>query len=1124
MSVEQARDDDTISATIAGRVDNACDRFETAFRQGRGPRIEDYVSGVEGIERRLLLHELTALEAELRQRHGEQNQPADTRTLPTVPGYDILDELGRGGMGVVYRARQLLLDRPCALKMILVGAHAGPEAALRFLAEGEAVARLQHPNVVQIYHVGMVEGLPFFELEYLPGGALDRQLNGIPWAAARAAAMVEGVAQGVAEAHRHGIIHRDLKPANILLSADGAPKVADFGLAKVLGTDSGLTRSEVVIGSPTYMAPEQAEGRAKQVGPPADVYALGVILYELLTGRAPFRAATIQDTLEQVKHAEPVPPSQLQPGVPLDLETICLRCLEKEPTRRLATAVELAEELRRFRAGAPIRSRPVSAAERLWRWARRNRAVAGWGAAAVVLLATVAVVATVGYLRTSQALAREAVALGKANQNLYRSLVGEAQALRLARVAGYRTHAAELIGMALDLDVPERNRDELRQEAVEGMGDFAGLEPKLIEDFPAKPSALAIHPMADLLAIGFVDGSVVLRRAPSGEVVVQLQGVRSLVSALAFGPDGTTLLTGHADGTIRLAISEPKGGWTCRAVAKATGAVTSFALPQGGRGLACSIVSEGTKNTKSRESAVSAGLADMSNLFAGEKLEIIDLANQARALLEGRPGSVYSEPKLSPDGRFVAAAYADDDGGGVMVWDAARGRTERRFSIPAPFPDRRQLAAEGGVPIAFNRDASLLACGFEDGLFVYETAGFGQRLAVRGEGIASLCFQPSGNALTVGTNAQLIKLWNLTSLHDVVTLKHPRGKTPVFFVEASGDGRILASYSEGSLCVWDLVGARERLVLNGHNGGVPCLVFSNDGTLLASASKDRTVKAWDPATGKRLQTLSGFRGPIQTAAFSPDGRVLATGDWAGVLRLWDTRTWREHLADEDHGLGRLMSLRFSRDGQLLLATGDHGLTAWRLGESSTNAGAPHHLTLEPRAHVNGTANIDLALGADGRFAAFIDHSTRIRVWDFVGNHERSFGGPRLLLGYHSLSFLPDGRSLVYVSDRGAGEIWNVADDHRIGSLGDDRAFGGFNISVSPDGRWLAGEASPTSVAIWDVTKTRRLVKLPEERAPVWSLAWSADRHRLAVGLADGGISLWDLAEIEVQLNRLRLGW
>src|SRR5262245_11827736 len=235
------------------------------------------------------------------------------RAVPVIPGYWIEGELGRGGMGVVYQARQVRLNRAVALKMSLAGQHAGTEAVARFLAEAEAVAKLQHPNIVQIFHVDEHDGFPYFEMELVSGGSLADQLDGTPRPPREATRLVETLARAMAEAHRQGVVHRDLKPGNILLTPEGVPKVADFGLAKLLNVESGLTRTDTVLGSPSYMAPEQAEGKNQGIGPAADVYALGAILYELLTGRPPFRGATVLETLQQVKTAEPVPPSQLVP-------------------------------------------------------------------------------------------------------------------------------------------------------------------------------------------------------------------------------------------------------------------------------------------------------------------------------------------------------------------------------------------------------------------------------------------------------------------------------------------------------------------------------------------------------------------------------------------------------------------------------------------------------------------------------------------------------------------------------------------------------------------------------------------------------------------------------------------
>ncbi|HVS38481.1 MAG TPA: serine/threonine-protein kinase [Gemmataceae bacterium] len=292
-------------------------------------------------------------------------QAADAVERPTVPGYEILGELGRGGMGVVYKARQLGLDRMAALKMILSGGHAGDADRARFKTEAEAVAKLRHPNIVQIYEVGESNGCPFLSLEYVDGGSLAMKLDGTPWRPRPPAGLVETLAQAVHLAHKAGVVHRDLKPGNVLLTAEGQPKVTDFGLAKKLDDAAGPTQSNAILGTPSYMAPQQAGGKSKEVGPAADVYALGAILYELLTGRPPFKAATVMDTIFQVVSEEPVPPRQLQPKTPRDMETICLKCLRKEPRRRYGSAEELAEDLARYLDGKPITARRVGRLERL---------------------------------------------------------------------------------------------------------------------------------------------------------------------------------------------------------------------------------------------------------------------------------------------------------------------------------------------------------------------------------------------------------------------------------------------------------------------------------------------------------------------------------------------------------------------------------------------------------------------------------------------------------------------------------------------------------------------------------------------------------------------------------------
>ena len=285
-----------------------------------------------------------------------------------MPGYEIIEEIGRGGMGVVYKARHVRLDRLVALKMILAGAHASADQIARFHIEARAVAQIQHPGIVQIHEDGDHEGLPYFSLEFVPGGSLAQSIGGKPQPPRAAATMVMELCRAMAEAHARGIIHRDLKPANVLLTLDGKPKITDFGLAKQMEGDSQQTRSGAIMGTPSYMAPEQAWGQTHEIGPLSDQYALGAILYEMLVGRPPFQGANPLETLELVRNQEPVPPTRLQPKVPTDLETICLKALQKDPAKRFPDAAAMAEDLRRFLDGEPIVARPVGTPERLWRW------------------------------------------------------------------------------------------------------------------------------------------------------------------------------------------------------------------------------------------------------------------------------------------------------------------------------------------------------------------------------------------------------------------------------------------------------------------------------------------------------------------------------------------------------------------------------------------------------------------------------------------------------------------------------------------------------------------------------------------------------------------------------------
>jgi tetratricopeptide (TPR) repeat protein/tRNA A-37 threonylcarbamoyl transferase component Bud32 len=404
----------TLEELIHIELEMAWKRFDhapTANGSPRPPIVEHYLLRFPCLNDPAIILRLLRQEFLVRHRHGDRPNPAEYQArfpqfvatgqevetlvhpggaargpVPVLPGYEILGELGHGGMGVVYKARQLNLNRIVALKMILPRTYTAREDLARFRIEAEAVAHLQHPNIVQIHDVGEHDGRPFCALEFIDGGSLAQKLAGTPQAARAAAGVVEQLARAMDWAHQRGILHRDLKPANVLLTTAGLPKISDFGLAKRLESDGGQTQSGAILGTPSYMAPEQAASGKRPVGPATDVYGLGAILYEMLTGRPPFKGESVLETVQQVLADEPVPPSRLHRKVPRDLETICLKCLYKEPKQRYTSAADLANDLGRFLRGEPILARPIGRVGHIIKWVKRRPASAGALALAVLLI------------------------------------------------------------------------------------------------------------------------------------------------------------------------------------------------------------------------------------------------------------------------------------------------------------------------------------------------------------------------------------------------------------------------------------------------------------------------------------------------------------------------------------------------------------------------------------------------------------------------------------------------------------------------------------------------------------------------------------------------------------------
>ena len=981
--------------------------------------------------------------------------PAPTPHAETCPfgNYELLEEIARGGMGIVYKARQAGLDRIVALKRILAGPHATRELIQRFRTEAAAAASLQHPNIVAIHEVGVYAGEHYLAMDFVDGPNLARLVGHRPLPVGRAARHTKILAGAIHYAHERGILHRDLKPTNVLIDAQDEPRITDFGLAKRLEHDSDLTLSGQVLGSPNYMSPEQAAARRGQVSRRSDVYSLGAILYHLLTARPPFQAEALADTLRLVLNSEPVSPRLLNPGVPADLETICLKCLEKDPANRYPTALALSEDLDRFLKDEPILARPVGRPEKAWRWCRRNPVVASLAAATLALLLTVAVGSPIMAFRIDRERQRAEASLYAADMNLAERAVEDSDLNRTLSL--------------LKRHEPGTGRDDLRGFEWRYLWGLTRPEAKPAFQGPPDMRFLSFSPDGKSLAAGNLLWDVAFN-----------QRIRSLPeghTALSFSPGGDFLLTRTRE-VLQLWDVE---SWQPTTLLEGE-LVCAAAFSRDGRWMATG--SEKALRLWRRNG------------------ETWDLTKSAPLGFKEWHNSKHLS--FSPDGAMLAA------GTGAPY----ANRCEITFwSVPAlqPLPGLNHPARDVSA-LTFSPDGRRLVTACWNGAIrLWDVASRTEMpSAMRHKGfVLDLAFSPTNDRLLAALGSEpAIRLWDLANHMELATLQ-PDDDEEIRSLVFHPDGRMLITGdAKGMVKLWDAhLRRRENVLIAGPSPTMP-LGISTDGQTLVTINAGGSLRYWDlPSAGeiesRRLQIdLAGvFTDDFEVLApaLSPDLKVLAIGMEDGGLQLWDLSQKKPAFLDAH--AGRVRNQVFSADSHKLATVGeDRQVHVWDVAARRKL----RTLGLE-RELPDLTFNTPMAWSADGKTLAVAD-SEALYLWHWQsGDRAQRLAQSSMVI---ALRFGPDHKSLVSGHRAHIFRLWDVSQAELVDTQRTGHYDGVYDLCFSPDGRTMVTVVD--TIKLWDMRGRQELLTLRGHERTIFAALFAPDGNNLVTADYSGVVRLW----------------